>query len=158
LKVVRNGQQILIEQPPAGTYTFRYSFSSGKGNWAANHAWRVGMALNAPLIPVTSLNELARKALPPQQSFLSVNGDNLVVSAIKKADRGDGVIVRLFDMRGDSAATPLTFLGRNRNFSETNMLEEDLKRGNQSTLHLRPYEIDTVRLDVAAAANPKAAH
>ena len=149
LRVVRDGKQILVQQPPAGVYTFRYSFSSGRGSWMENQSWRKGMALNSPFIPVISENELAHKSLPAENSFLSVGSEDAVVSAIKKADQGNGIVVRVFNMRGKASDTQLRFLGRDQSFQLTNMLEQDSKKEEQKTLRLQPYDIETLRLRIA---------
>jgi len=146
LKVVRGGKTVLIQQPPAGTYVYRYSISSARGNWAAGRSWRAGMAFNTPLMPVTAVNELTRKSLPAERGFLSLEGDNLVVSAVKKADREDSVVLRVSEIRGDGAETGVLFLGEERSFRLANLLEEDLVGPDQKLLRVKPYEISTIKL------------
>ena len=148
VRVVRDGKDVLVQQPPAGTYVFHYSFSSGKGSWMNNQSWRQGMALNSPLLPVTSENELAHKSLPAENSFLSVGSDDAVISAVKKAEQGNDIIVRVFNISGTGTQTQLRFLGRDQSFGLTNMLEQDANNGQQKTLQLRPYDIETLRLRV----------
>ena len=148
LNIVRDGRTVLLQQPPAGTYVFRYSFTSGKGGWAAGQSWRAGMAFNAPLIPVSSVNDLSQKSLPPEQSFCSVDGDNLVISALKRADRDGTIVLRVFEMHGDAVRTPVRFLGQERSFRVANMLEEDLPGVAVKILTLGPSAIETVKVRV----------
>lgn len=144
--IVRDGHVVLVQMPPAGTYVFRYSLTSGKGDWAATRSWRSGMAFNSALIPVSSVNELSRKTLPPERSFCSVDGDNLVVSALKKSDRDEAIVLRVFEMHGDAVRTPVRFLGEERTFRAANMLEEDLSGAAAKSLSLAPFEIGTIKL------------
>jgi alpha-mannosidase len=146
LNIVRGGKAVLLQQPPAGTYVYRYSFTSGKGDWASGKSWRAGMAFNTPLIPVSAVNELSRKTLPPERSFCSLDADNLVISALKKADRDGSIVLRAFEIRGAAAQTPVRFLGQDRSFRVANMLEEESRAGDQKLLRVEPYEISTVRL------------
>jgi hypothetical protein len=44
------------------------------------------------------------------------------------------------------AESPIVFLGEERSFRETNLLEENLPTGVQKVLHIQPYEIDTLKL------------
>jgi len=148
LNIVRDGRTVLLQQPPAGTYVFRYSFTSGKGGWAAGQSWRAGMAFNAPLIPVSAVNDLSQKSLPPEQSFCSVDGDNLVISALKRADRDGTIVLRVFEMHGDAVRTPVRFLGQERSFRVANMLEEDLPGVAVKILTLGPSAIETVKVRV----------
>src|ERR1035437_9954785 len=43
LNVVRGGKTILVQQPPAGTYVYRYTITSAKGDWTAAKSWRAGI-------------------------------------------------------------------------------------------------------------------
>ena len=148
LRTYQNGEPVPVKQPTPGDYVFRYSISSGKGNWAAAKAWQEGMGFNNQLIGVVSEDELSPKTLPPEQSFLSVSGDSLVVTALKKADMGDGIVVRLFEEAGEHPDTAIRFLGQERSFASVNLLEEGSSRSTEKTLHVAPYKIDTVELPV----------
>jgi alpha-mannosidase len=143
---VRNGQPILDLRPPAGTYVFRYSFTSAKGDWEAEKSWRAGMAFSTPLIPMTSVNALSQKPLPPEKCFLSLHADNLVLTGLKKSEDGESIVLRAFEIEGKMAESPIVFLGEERSFRETNLLEENLPTGVQKVLHIQPYEIDTLKL------------
>jgi alpha-mannosidase len=145
--VLSDGQQARDLRPSAGSYTFRYSLTSEKGDWAESKSWRAGMAFNTPLIAVTSADPNSQKPLPAQQSFLSLNADNLVVSALKKADGDDTVILRTFEIRGEHTATPVRFLGKERIFLPVNMLEENLSNTEQKTFNAAPYEIGTIKIE-----------
>ncbi len=146
LRTYEDGKAAPVKLPRAGSYVFRYSITSGKGDWAAAKAWRQGMAFNDALIPVVSEDELMPKSLPAEQSFLSVNGDSLVVTALKKADRSDGIIVRFFEASGASMETSFQFLGKPSTFRVTNLLEEPESRPGKQSLQVKPYEIDTLEL------------
>jgi alpha-mannosidase len=145
---VQNGQQILDARPPAGTYVFRYSFTSGKGDWYIGKSWRTGMAFSTPLIPVSSVNAGSEKPLPPEESFFSLTADNIVLTAMKKADADGAIVVRTFEIQGKPAESSLVFLGQERSYRQANMLEDDLPAEQQQTLHMKPYEIDTLKLQV----------
>jgi alpha-mannosidase len=146
LTVNRGGKSVLVQVPPAGTYVFRYSLSSGAGDWAAAKSYRLGMGFSSPLIPVTSADGLSSKSLPPSRSFCSLAADNLVVSAVKKAERTGAVVLRVFEMEGSRAQTPVEFLGGKSVFRAVNLLEEESRSGDQEILRVNPYEISTVRL------------
>jgi alpha-mannosidase len=100
------------------------------------------------LIPVTAVNELSKKPLRPECSFFATDADNLVLTALKKADRDGAVVLRLFEIRGDTAESPVRFLGRERSFRAVNLLEENLPKGQQNVLRMEPYEISTIKFSV----------
>lgn len=159
LHTVSHGMPAPVQHPAAGRYTYRYSLSSGKGNWAATHAWQNGLNFNNPLIPFVSEDEISTKTLPAEQSFLSVEGDSLVVSAVKKADRGDDVVVRFYDETGHGGQTRVRYLGEDRAVRELNFLEEagggkgKAAEHAVSAVQVKPFEIRTVEVAVPAGAS-----
>ena len=143
-----DGHPIPDARPPADKYVFRYSFTSGKGDWSTAKSWRAGMAFSAPLIAVTSMNSLSAKPLPPEKSFLSLDADNLVLTAMKKADGGPAIVLRAFEIQGAAAESRILLLGQQATFRPANLLEEDTPAGEQKTLHVQPYQIDTLNLTI----------
>jgi alpha-mannosidase len=104
------------------------------------------MAFSTPLIAVSSVDVLAEKPLPPTHSFCSLSADNLVVSAVKKAEHDGAIVLRVFEMEGARVQTPIEFLGHKSGFRAVNLLEEEGRSGDQEILRVNPYEISTVRL------------
>lgn len=143
---VRDGKRYAVRMPAAGTYVFRYSLTSGKGDWVAARSYRVGAAFANPLIPVAVENELSTKELPATHSFCRLEADNLMVSSIKKAEQDQSIIVRVFETSGRDASTAVEFLGAKRSFQAVNLLEEKAGPGQEHTLRVKPYEISTVRI------------
>lgn len=152
LGITHEDKATLRPVPPAGKYVFRYSVTSGKGDWAATRSYRLGMAFSNPLIPVSAADELSSKPLPPTRSFCSLAGEDLVVTALKKAERENALVLRVVEMEGSRADTPVEFLNSRRGFQETSLLEAATGAANQQTLHLSPYEISTVRLAIKPVA------
>ena len=147
VKVVRGDRTGSLEYPPPGSYTFRYSISSGSGDWKTNKSYQAGMSFNHPLIPVSVVDDVSRKSLPPTHSFLPLEADGLVLSAVKKADTGSDIVLRFYEANGKAVTTPVRFLGKIRRLKEVNLLEEDGRAGEQQTLTMQPFEIKTVRLE-----------
>ena len=149
--ITLHGQPFLRQLPPAGRYVFRYSLSSGKGGWRAAKSYRVGMALNNALIPVSPADDLSQKSLPASQSFCSLEGGNLIVSALKKAEDGDALVLRIYDTAGVVSQSGLNLLGRTRRWREVNLVEENVGAADQEVLKIAPFEIKTVK----AAIDPR---
>jgi alpha-mannosidase len=148
----RAGKPVLLPVPPAGQYVFRYALTSGRGDWKRAQSHRFGMALSNPLIPVSAVDELSSKSLPPTHSFCSLGADNLVVTALKKAQREEAIVLRVVEVAGAQAHCPVQFLGENRAFQPVNLLEEPARPGDERMLRINPYEISTVRLPVSRMA------
>jgi alpha-mannosidase len=146
VKVVEGDKVGVMNYPPAGSYVFCYSITSGAGDWKANKSYRQGLNLNNALIPISVADELSKKTLPPQQSYFSVGADNLILSTIKKADDDASLIVRVYENEGRATDTSVTFLGTAPAFRETNLLEEETPASDMQNLRARPYEIKTIKL------------
>ena len=144
----RGGKPVLIPVPRAGRYVYRYSLTSGKGDWVAAKSSRMGMAFSTPLVAVAPADELSAKSLPPSQSFCSLEADNVIVTALKKAEADGSIVLRAFETDGSQAETPVEFLGEKRSFRAVNLLEEEMSAGNAEVLRVKPYEISTVRLRI----------
>lgn len=143
----QDGKDHLIQLPYTGTYTFRYSLTSGKGDWAAARSYRTGSEFANPLIAVSSVDELSPKVLPPTHSFFSLAADNVIVTALKKAEQDGSIVARVNELGGKDASTPITLLDVNRKFETINLLEEKpAKAPEQQVLNVKPWEINTVQI------------
>jgi alpha-mannosidase len=146
--VVRDGKPYLHQFPPAGRYVFHYSLTSGKGDWAASKSYRSGMEFSDPLLPVAAENEISTKSLLPTYSFLSQGSENVVVTALKKAEADDSLVLRVVEMEGKATEAAIQAMGEPRRLTPVDMLEEPAGQGTVERLRLAPYEIGTVKLDI----------
>ncbi len=147
VKVVRGDETTSVFYPPPDKYTFRFTISSAAGDWKTARAYQVGINSTNPLLPISVLDEVSHKSLPPTHSFLSMDAENVVLSSVKKADADSSIIVRFYEIEGRPSQGRVEFLGRNVAVRETNLLEEELKAPERQVLDIAPYEIKTVKLD-----------
>lgn len=147
VKVGRGDKRTSMYYPPQDTYVFRYSLSSGPGDWKACKAYRSGIGWTNPLLPISVADEITSKSLPPAQSFCEIKQDNLVLSALKKANLGPSIMLRAYEIEGLPIKTSVEFLGRRFDFSKANLLEEETGGTVQRELRGGPYEIKTIKLD-----------
>lgn len=147
VKIVRDNNEVdSIHFPAPGQYVFKYSISSGAGDWKSLKSYRTGANFNNALIPVSVVDEISPKGLAPTNSFLSVQADNLVLSALKKTESSDpSIVLRLYEMEGTKAESPVIFLGSQRQFRESNLLETESSAASQRVLHVDPFEIKTLK-------------
>jgi alpha-mannosidase len=100
-----------LETPEAqcpGTYAFEYALMPHSGDWRA--AFREAHAFNAPLRGVVV--EPGAGRLPAEASFLQVEPDDLVVTAVKPAEEGDAILVRCCNLGPDTVRGRLRLLAR----------------------------------------------
>jgi alpha-mannosidase len=84
-----------------GIQRFTYWLLPHAGGWQEAETPRRAAELNAR--PVAQVESFHPGPLPQRDSYLEVEGEGVVVSALKRAEDGNGVIVRLFETDGRGA-------------------------------------------------------
>jgi alpha-mannosidase len=85
-------------------------------------------------LSVSPADDLSQKSLPATQSFCSFEGGNLILSALKKSETGDGLVLRAYDTAGIASQTSLQVFGHRRAFRELNLLEEEVAAAHGDTI------------------------
>ncbi|MDY6876775.1 MAG: glycoside hydrolase family 38 C-terminal domain-containing protein [Chloroflexota bacterium] len=78
-----------------GRQVFEYALLPHGGDWREAALYHEAHACNAPLKGLVT--DVHKGRLPTEQSFASVEPTSLVVSAVKVAEAGDGLILRLYN-------------------------------------------------------------
>ena len=131
-----------------GEHRFAYSLLPHAGRW--NEATiAAAYALNDPALVVRTQRGAAEESLAAM-SLLSVDSPNVVVETVKRAEDGEGVIVRLYEARRTRGEAMLTAAFPLASAWRANLLEENQTQlavaGNTVTFPTKPYEIITLRL------------
>jgi len=91
--------------------------------------------------------------LPPEYSFVQLQPDNIVLTAVKKAEDDNALVLRFYEWAGKETDVVLHVPGSVRAASETDLMEHrvaDLAvNAGSVTVHTKPYEIKTVKLEFA---------
>lgn len=78
-----------------GIQHFSYSLLPHTGSWQSSRVVQCAAELNQK--PIAIVETYHNGVLPQKQSFISVDADNVIVSAFKQAEDGDGIIVRCYE-------------------------------------------------------------
>jgi alpha-mannosidase len=139
-----------------GEQRFAYSLLPHAGSWNETTI-AAAYALNDPLLVAGHAAEgspNAPNAAP--QALVSVDRRNVVVETVKRAEDGNGVVVRLYESRRQRGQVTLTASFGLAAAWRTNLLEENQSElepsGGRVTFLIRPYEIVTLRLIPARTA------
>ncbi len=89
------------------------------------------------------------------QSYVSVAADNVVLTAMKKTEDGDGLLLRFFEWAGKSGDAEITVPEGAASASITNLMEategNEIKiKDSKLTIPVHPFEIVTVRVNYAS--------
>lgn len=78
-----------------GIQEFKYSILPHEGSWEDAGTVKRALELNQP--PVSIIETYHQGELPQADSFLEVDSDNVIVSALKKAEDNDDMILRCYE-------------------------------------------------------------
>jgi alpha-mannosidase len=150
---VKNGEMALtliktgIEPNPVADqeeHYFTYSILPHQGGWSEGETVKNAYFLNQEILTAPN------KAEKNEFSLASIDKSNVVVETIKKAEDGDGYIVRLYEC--ENSLTKAT-LKLNMDFNKVyscnlrEAVENELPHfGSSINLTIKPYEILTIRI------------
>ncbi|MFP4502003.1 MAG: alpha-mannosidase [Candidatus Hydrogenedentota bacterium] len=130
-----------------GEHSFTYALYPHVGDWRAGTV-QEGYELNRPCF--VAEDDPVKGSLPKVHAFASVDADNVIVDAVKKAEDSDALIVRLYEAYGQRGEARITFGDKPRKIAECDLMEEndaalDLD-GHNVTLYVTPFEIRTLKV------------
>jgi alpha-mannosidase len=97
-----------------GEQVFHYIILPHGGDWREASAVRRAAELNQP--PITLATTFHAGPLPPSASFAAVEPDNVVMSVLKQAEDGQGLIVRAYETAGRPTTAHIRLAGWGREF------------------------------------------
>ncbi len=124
-KLRADGEYIWQDQ---GIQSFRMMLVPHTGSWQGAHVVRLAEEFTAP-VPVI-YQGIHKGSRPQSASFLSVDAPNVVMSAMKKAEEGNDLIVRCYETDGRATSASLELEWLHKKWSGD----------------FRPFEIKTLRV------------
>ncbi len=136
-----------------GHHEFTYSILLHAGGWKEAGVVEQAYQLNYPLVAMQT--EAHAGELPAEHSFFSVDAPNVVITAVKKAEDDDGIIVRWYEFAGKQTTVNLKGPTSIESAELVNLMEQP-EGGLSVETHTgvvrvptKPYEIRTVKLKLA---------
>ncbi len=132
-----------------GHHHFAYSLYPHSGSWKQALTVRRGYEFNYKLKAMQV--EAHEGKMPPEQSFASTGAENVVLTAMKKTEDGDALLLRFYEWAGKSGDVELMVPQGALSAKLANLMEEpsgdDLPmKANKITVPVHPYEIVSVRV------------
>jgi alpha-mannosidase len=133
-----------------GRHHFHYALYPHAGTWKDANTVRHGYEYNYPLQAVVTTAHAG--ALPARHSFAAVNADDVVLTALKKAEDANGLIFRVYEWAGKGSDVEIHVPPGATSAVITNMQETPEGAPLQVTgdvvkAPIHPYEILTLRVD-----------
>lgn len=129
-------------------HSFAYSLCPHEGSWKTAGITQKAYAFNNPM--EVMVKEESGGTVAPGQAFVQADSGNVIVEVVKPADDGNGMIVRLYELFNRDCVTRLKLAAPVRAAFRCDMLEQDQEElsadGDTVALHMKPYEIQTIRI------------
>ncbi|MNM77804.1 alpha-mannosidase [compost metagenome] len=133
-------------QADRGEHEFTYALYPHEGHWSDGGTEQAATLLNQPVYATMG------QARSSSFSLLQTSGSaDVVIDAVKKAEDGDGLIVRLHEYKGGRGRVRFHFGMPVISWQETDMMERSLGESSSAAeleLSMSPYEIKTIRLQL----------
>ncbi len=136
--------------PDRGVHHFNYAIIPHQKDWKTANSLRDGYDLNQPFL--TILTDRHQGTLPLENSFVRCSNDNIIISAFKKCEDDDSLILRFYETHGKAVDVRFQFSFKIFQINEIDLLERNLENSsvaiedNGFTVHVEPFEIKTFRL------------
>ena len=146
-----------------GHHEFTYALYPHGGGWKDALTIRRGYELNYKLISLPV--EKHEGALAAEHSFLQAQPDNVIVTALKKAEDENSLVLRFYEWAGKEGEVTIQLPPGAESAAETDLMEKPIGslavHGGGVSVHTKPYEIKTIKVRfsgmpqmAATAANP----
>jgi alpha-mannosidase len=131
-----------------GHHEFTYSLYPHGGTWRDAMTIREGYDLNYKLISMQLQSH--QGGLPPQQTLVQLAPDNVVLTAIKKAEDDDALIFRFYEWAGKQSEVKIQLPPGAQSAQETDLMERPVGalvlQNGTVVVPTKPYEIKTVKI------------
>ncbi len=131
-----------------GMHNFTYAYYPHTGTWQTGGTVNEAFQLNLPL--KASEIETQNGTLPESYSYINCDNDDIIIDAVKQAQDGNGIIVRVYESRRVRGERTLTLNVPFSKVYECNLMEENESEiafsGNEIKFNIKPFEVKTFRL------------
>jgi alpha-mannosidase len=125
-----------------------FSVTSHKPGW--KNGYHFGVEGNHPLYPLL-MEKPQSGTLPEELSFISTSSPFVRITALKKSETANSLIMRIVEMEGFDKKVDMKFYFPVKNLFKTNIIEEDSKdtglKGKVLNLDIGKNSIETFRMD-----------
>ncbi len=135
-----------------GHHEFTYSLYPHGGGWKDALTIRRGYELNYKLLSLSFGKH--QGSLAPEHSFLQVQPDNVIVTALKRAEDQDSLVLRFYEWAGKESEVTVQLPPGAQSAEETDLMEKRLGslsvHSSALSVHTKAYEIKTIKVQFAS--------
>lgn len=125
-----------------GDHHFRFAMTSHRPHTIERE--EAGVSGNTPTVPVFRPAEMKQAPLAEKTSFFSMDNPKVKVTAVKKCEDDNSLIVRLYNTSGEDQKVGMDCMGKDFDIVRTSLIEEELQP--VGSIVLGKYAIETYKL------------
>ncbi len=129
-------------------HTFEYAVQPHDGDWRQAEVYKQAPEFSHRPIAIQAN---AEGELPAEHSFIKLTPHNLILSALKKAEDSEAVILRFFETTGLSTQAEVELFKDIKRLTTVDLLEREEGElpfeGNRLHLEVKPFEIVSLKLE-----------
>jgi alpha-mannosidase len=137
-----------------GHHEFTYALYPHGGGWKDALTIRRGYELNYKLISMPVGKH--EGGLAPEHFFVQARSENIILTALKKAEDDDALVLRFYEWAGKDGEAHLQIPSGAQSATETDLMEKTIGslpvQNDGVTVHTKPYEIKTIKVQYPALA------
>lgn len=128
-------------------HNYEYAIEPHQGDWSQAQMYHKAQAYTYKPIPIEADSH---GELPHEFSFLKLNPDNLLLSALKKAEDSDNVILRFFETKGEATEAEISFFREIKRLALVDLLENEERElpfdKTGFKMQVKPFEIVSLKI------------
>jgi len=140
-----------IEPDPVadiGEHNFTYSIMPHSGNYIDAGTVKQAYQLNVPMPSFVA--KASKGSEPAEKSFVTVSADNVILEAVKKAEKEDATILRFYECHNTRGRVDVELNLPFKKVFECDLMEADIEQvestKNGFSFDIKPFEIKTFKL------------
>ena len=142
-----------------GEHDFTYSVYPHAGDWKQGLAILHGYELNYKLVALAT--DKHEGALPPTHSFIRTDSNNVIITAVKKAEDDNALILRFYEWAGKDGDVEIQIPPGAQSAAAADLMERPEHsvrlQGETVIVPTKPYEIKTVKVQYGSTTASGAA-
>jgi alpha-mannosidase len=135
-----------------GHHEFTYSLYPHGESWKDALTIRRGYELNYKLLSLPFGQH--QGSLAPEYSFLQVQPDNVIVTALKRAEEENSLVLRFYEWAGKEGEVTIQLPPGTQSAAETDLMEKRIGslsvHSGAVSVHTKAYEIKTIKVQFAS--------
>jgi alpha-mannosidase len=132
------------EYSQAGNHAYSHVLTSSKAG--ERDGSRISKQFNEALKVIVNPEKSVKADLAETMEFFSIDRENVIITVIKKAEEGEGIVARLYDAEGEESIVKLKSYFDLGKMHHTNIIEEYPEIVDK--IEISPYGIETYRFDL----------